>query len=333
MRRGVLLLVIAGAIALLASCAGDPIDEAMLPTRVPELDMQALVRNAEAARPTPLPTPTDTPIPAPEPVESDASDAADAPSKADESVVINNGDPVVRSESPETTEKEDAQPAAESAEVAPATDNDIADTEEPETTESNESESSENSPENTTGFAESITDDSPEAEKADSADGSAETDTDGQEPASEESDDSSDDAISGPSEAVGTAEEADSNAQAVTGGSEETTEAGDSLMEAIEDADLEQGEQLTLSTGCTSCHSMDPNHIGVGPTWYNLAATSANRVDGESAEYYIYKSIITHDAYIVEGFENSAIPPTLKETFSDQQIADIIGYLLAQRAR
>ena len=118
-RRCVLLLVIAGAIALLASCASDPIDEAMLPTRVPELDMQTLVRNAEEALPTPHPTPTNTPIPTPETVDTDSLDSVSRPSETADS-----DESIFPDESPITTtyfEKSatDERDEAENADAGP----------------------------------------------------------------------------------------------------------------------------------------------------------------------------------------------------------------------
>ena len=97
---------------------------------------------------------------------------------------------------------------------------------------------------------------------------------------------------------------------------------------AMADADPGRGEQLTLQNGCTGCHSLDPDATMVGPTWHNLAETAANRIEGQSAAEYLYHSITDPNAYVVEGFPPNVMPQNYADILSDQDLADLITYLL-----
>ena len=65
-----------------------------------------------------------------------------------------------------------------------------------------------------------------------------------------------------------------------------------------------------------------------GPTWDNVANTAATRVEGQNAEAYLYHSIVNTNDYIVEGFQPNVMLQIYGDTLSDQDIADIIAYLL-----
>ncbi|MFN2204257.1 MAG: c-type cytochrome, partial [Caldilineaceae bacterium] len=106
-----------------------------------------------------------------------------------------------------------------------------------------------------------------------------------------------------------------------------------SMIEAMANADPRHGEMLTLSSGCTGCHSTDPNMLMAGPTWYNISANAPTRVAGESAGLYLYTSITDPNAYIVDGYQPNIMLQTYKDTLPEQDLADIIAYLLTIRGR
>ena len=107
----------------------------------------------------------------------------------------------------------------------------------------------------------------------------------------------------------------------------------ESLLAAIADADPDNGETLTLSVGCIGCHSLDPNQFMAGPTWYDMAQTAAGRAEGESAGLYLYHSIVDPNAYVVEGFLPNIMLQTYKDTLAEDDLADIMAYLLTVRGR
>jgi mono/diheme cytochrome c family protein len=101
-----------------------------------------------------------------------------------------------------------------------------------------------------------------------------------------------------------------------------------SIAAALTQANAAQGEQLVLANGCTACHSMQPGVVQVGPSWYNLAGHAETRVEGQSAELYLYNSIVHPNDYIVEGFLPNLMPQLYEATLTDQQIAHMVAYLL-----
>ena len=84
------------------------------------------------------------------------------------------------------------------------------------------------------------------------------------------------------------------------------------------------------STGvpCSSCHTTDGTEL-VGPSLDNVWDRAGERTD-LSAEEYLRESIVDPQAHIVEGYEDETeMPATYGEAFSDEQINDLLGYLYA----
>jgi hypothetical protein len=60
-----------------------------------------------------------------------------------------------------------------------------------------------------------------------------------------------------------------------------------------------------------------------------MGERAAERVAGQSAEEYLHESIVDPGAYVVEGFSN-IMPPNSGEKFSDEELQDLIAYMLTQ---
>ncbi|MCS6825694.1 MAG: c-type cytochrome [Caldilinea sp.] len=97
-------------------------------------------------------------------------------------------------------------------------------------------------------------------------------------------------------------------------------------------ADPANGEQLTVVYGCIACHSLQAMQTMVGPSWHNLGAVAATRVEGQSAEAYLYASIVEPNVHLVDGFQAGLMPATYQDMLTAEQIADIIAYLLTLKA-
>ena len=110
-----------------------------------------------------------------------------------------------------------------------------------------------------------------------------------------------------------------------TGGDDALDSDVAALLEAANPAN---GEQLTVANGCIACHSLQEGVVMVGPSWHNVGATAATRVAGQSAAAYLYESIVSPNAHVVEGFQPNLMPPTYRDTLTAPQLADIIAYLL-----
>ncbi len=142
----------------------------------------------------------------------------------------------------------------------------------------------------------------------------------------------------GDDEAVAEATEAADEAgddEAVAEATEAADEAGDD--EAVAEApagDPARGEELfnefiaDVSFACATCHNADSEDRLVGPGLLNVGERAATRVEGLSAEEYLHESIVDPSAFVVAGFPDNVMPKTYGDIFSEQDIQDIISYLL-----
>lgn len=92
-----------------------------------------------------------------------------------------------------------------------------------------------------------------------------------------------------------------------------------------EPVDVALGEALFLET-CTGCHKEED---GVGPSLVGIGEAAGTMVEGQTAEEYIYTSIVDPGAHMVEGYQD-IMPKTYKEMFSEHELNSMVGYLLSQ---
>jgi cytochrome c553 len=103
----------------------------------------------------------------------------------------------------------------------------------------------------------------------------------------------------------------------------------------------ENGKKLydskTLGTnsaeGCVSCHNYDEaqGKNDKAPYTAGTATRSETRVAGMTAEEYIHESIINPNAYVVENYKEGDMYQKWKDELSEQQIADLVAYLLTEK--
>jgi mono/diheme cytochrome c family protein len=96
-------------------------------------------------------------------------------------------------------------------------------------------------------------------------------------------------------------------------------------------ADPRAGEQLALTSGCTACHSMQPGVVQIGPSWYGAGDHAVTRVPEQSPALYLYTSIVRPNEHVVEGFQPNLMPQIYEQTLTDEQIANMVAYLLTRR--
>ena len=72
--------------------------------------------------------------------------------------------------------------------------------------------------------------------------------------------------------------------------------------------------------------------VMAGPTWYAMAATAAERVEGQDATTYLYNSIVHPNDYLVDGYAAGIMLQNYGDTLSDQDVADLVAYLLTLHA-
>lgn len=91
------------------------------------------------------------------------------------------------------------------------------------------------------------------------------------------------------------------------------------------------GEQLYNSRGtCIGCHSLDHTPSIEGPSLSGIGASAATRRPGYSAPLFLYESIVYPRAYVVPGNLDGIMPTDYKSRLSQQQIADLIAFLMTK---
>lgn len=83
--------------------------------------------------------------------------------------------------------------------------------------------------------------------------------------------------------------------------------------------------------GCSTCHSLEPDVVIVGPSQIDVGLRAETRVDGMTAEEYIRESILEPDAYTVEGFTPGLMYSTYGDELSETEIDDLVAYFLTLR--
>jgi cytochrome c2 len=91
-----------------------------------------------------------------------------------------------------------------------------------------------------------------------------------------------------------------------------------------------RGEQVFADNGCNACHSFEPDRRIVGPSLAGVAARAASLQADYTAELYLYESIVSPDAYVAAGFPGGVMPANYGGRLSDQQLADLLAFLLTK---
>ncbi len=133
-------------------------------------------------------------------------------------------------------------------------------------------------------------------------------------------------------EAAGVTEE--ETATPETQAEEEEPTAVEEEAGAVMVGDAENGEVLfnemqpEAGFACATCHRVDSEEQLIGPGLLNIPSRAATRVEGMSAEEYIHTSIVDPGAYVVDGYPDQLMPRNYTDIFDEEQIADLIAYLL-----
>jgi len=102
-------------------------------------------------------------------------------------------------------------------------------------------------------------------------------------------------------------------------------------------ADPANGETLfnmfqpAASFACATCHRADSEDRLIGPGLLNIGTRAETRVEGQNAIEYIYTSIVEPSTYVVDTFPDGLMPQTWAQIYSEDEIYDIIAYLMTLR--
>lgn len=100
----------------------------------------------------------------------------------------------------------------------------------------------------------------------------------------------------------------------------------------MEFADAGSGEKLfnQSSNGaptCMSCHIVEGESRGIGPSLAGIASVAGERVEGQNAEEYLYWSIVRPARHLVSGYSN-VMYATYDDAYEPADIGDLIAYML-----
>jgi cytochrome c2 len=114
--------------------------------------------------------------------------------------------------------------------------------------------------------------------------------------------------------------------------------AGTDITKVLPEGNAANGEALATSLGCTACHAIQG---GAGPYWPasgdqagigDRAGTRITQSDytgaAETAEQYLFESVVNTSIYLVAGYGDGLMPKTYGSTLTEQDMADLIAYLL-----
>ncbi|PTL80688.1 cytochrome c family protein [Vitiosangium sp. GDMCC 1.1324] len=113
------------------------------------------------------------------------------------------------------------------------------------------------------------------------------------------------------------------------------------LVEGLPQGDAVAGSALYRGRlACISCHGnpAEPDSPRLGPSLGDFARVGATRVAGQSAAQYAYESLLDPNAFIAPECSGQApcsrpsIMPLYGEVLSQQEMADLISYLVGSRA-
>lgn len=83
-----------------------------------------------------------------------------------------------------------------------------------------------------------------------------------------------------------------------------------------------------VNFACVTCHYVDKEDQLIGPGLLNVGTRAETRVEGQSAYDYLHASIVDPSAYVVKNFPDKLMPQTYKDLWTEEEINDIIAYLL-----
>jgi mono/diheme cytochrome c family protein len=86
--------------------------------------------------------------------------------------------------------------------------------------------------------------------------------------------------------------------------------------------------QPAASFACATCHYVDREDQLIGPGLLNVSRRAESRVPGMSVYDYLHTSIVNPGAFVVPNFPDGLMPRNWAEIYSEQEINDLIAYLM-----
>ncbi len=106
--------------------------------------------------------------------------------------------------------------------------------------------------------------------------------------------------------------------------------------------DVARGEDLFLNgkaaaPACVTCHLIDQDTILIGPSMIGIAERAAAAVDGQSAEDYLYESIMEPNAHLVPNTDTNVFAAggvslmfqQYADYLTEEEANDLVAYMLS----
>lgn len=99
----------------------------------------------------------------------------------------------------------------------------------------------------------------------------------------------------------------------------------------------DNGAKLFQAQGCSACHSVQQGQKIVGPSLYHLKDQATEILKGsdykgkaKTPEEYVHESIVSPNAYIVQGFPPGVMPQDYAKKLKSQDVNDLIAFLMTK---
>ena len=104
-------------------------------------------------------------------------------------------------------------------------------------------------------------------------------------------------------------------------------------LEEFKARNIRSPQEVWTSEACFACHNLDLMQVEVagqnGPNMADLYQRAGSRVEGMTAEEYVYESIVNPNAYVVETYENAGqMPQNFAEKLGEDEIQALVAWLL-----
>lgn len=84
---------------------------------------------------------------------------------------------------------------------------------------------------------------------------------------------------------------------------------------------------------CIGCHAINAGEpASIGPNLSNIGNRAATTVPGQAAEEYLRTAIIEPDAFLAGGYQEGIHYRGYKQALSEQQVSDLVAYMLTLRS-
>lgn len=80
--------------------------------------------------------------------------------------------------------------------------------------------------------------------------------------------------------------------------------------------------------GCLACHSLQADVVLVGPSLAGVAQRTIDRQPNQEVAAYLRESIVSPDAYTVDGFTPGVMYQQYEDVLTDDQIDDLVAFIL-----